>query len=171
MGPSVRLASDGAPTAFARREGSKQKGRRREKGCARTGEVRVLVLGEGAEEARAGVATPLDSVGAIIFLARASAMIKFILMVNKQGQTRLANYYDFLSIEERSALEAEIIRKCLSRTEAQVRRRRGDADARESGRVPRLRGAEGRCGGAWEAMVGSCVRGVRAEWSARGGGA
>ncbi len=46
-------------------------------------------------------------------------MIKFILMVNKQGQTRLANYYDWLSIDERSTLESEIIRKCLSRTEAQ----------------------------------------------------
>eukprot|EP00947_MAST-08B_sp_MAST-8B-sp1_P003889 g3889.t1 len=46
-------------------------------------------------------------------------MIKFILMVNKQGQTRLAAYYEFLSIEERTALEAEIIRKCLSRTEYQ----------------------------------------------------
>jgi hypothetical protein len=45
--------------------------------------------------------------------------IKFILMVNKQGQTRLASYYDWLSIEERTALEAEIIRKCLSRTENQ----------------------------------------------------
>lgn len=47
-------------------------------------------------------------------------MLKFILMVNKQGQTRLAEYFEFLSIEERTALEAEIIRKCLSRTEAQV---------------------------------------------------
>ena len=91
--------------------------------------------------------------------------IKFLLMVNKQGQTRLAkcvmivsrvslrpeapggapaappslraaaaptrasaplppclplrSYYDWHSIEERSALEAEIIRKCLSRTEHQ----------------------------------------------------
>jgi AP-4 complex subunit sigma-1 len=87
--------------------------------------------------------------------------IKFILMVNKQGQTRLANYYDWHTIEERSgafrcglfpfpplhafarrgsagrrrrrgrapppapcrrpaaALESEIIRKCLSRTEMQ----------------------------------------------------
>lgn len=45
--------------------------------------------------------------------------IKFILMVNKQGQTRLANYYDWLTIDERNALEAEIIRKCLSRTENQ----------------------------------------------------
>ena len=40
-------------------------------------------------------------------------------MVNKQGQTRLSNYYDWLTIDERSTLEAEIIRKCLSRTEAQ----------------------------------------------------
>lgn len=46
-------------------------------------------------------------------------MMKFLLMVNKQGQTRLAQYFDFKSIEERSALEAEIIRKCLSRTEMQ----------------------------------------------------
>jgi hypothetical protein len=50
-------------------------------------------------------------------------MIKFVLMVNKQGQTRLAEYYDWLSIEERTALESEIIRKCLSRTELQVRAR------------------------------------------------
>ena len=42
-------------------------------------------------------------------------------MVNKQGQTRLAQYYDFLSIQERVALEAEIIRKCLGRNETQVR--------------------------------------------------
>ena len=46
-------------------------------------------------------------------------MIRFILMVNKQGQTRLSSYYEWLSIEERNALEAEIIRKCLSRTENQ----------------------------------------------------
>ncbi len=47
-------------------------------------------------------------------------MIKFVLMVNKQGQTRLAQYYDFLTIEERVALEAETIRKCLTRNELQV---------------------------------------------------
>ena len=51
--------------------------------------------------------------------------LKFILMVNKQGQTRLAEYFDFLSIEERTTLEAEIIRKCLSRTDKQVRLWRG----------------------------------------------
>ncbi|CEM05376.1 unnamed protein product [Vitrella brassicaformis CCMP3155] len=46
-------------------------------------------------------------------------MIKFILLVNKQGQTRLSQYYDYLSIPERVALEGELIRKCLSRTELQ----------------------------------------------------
>merc|ERR1712166_351768 len=51
--------------------------------------------------------------------ASQSIMIKFILMVNKQGQTRLAQYYEYLSIEERNAMESEIIRKCLSRNELQ----------------------------------------------------
>ena len=46
--------------------------------------------------------------------------IKFVLMVNKQGQTRLATYYEWFPIQERVALEAEIIRRCLSRTEYQV---------------------------------------------------
>ena len=44
-------------------------------------------------------------------------MIRFVLMVNKQGQTRLAQYYETHRMEERCALEAEVIRKCLSRTE------------------------------------------------------
>eukprot|EP01036_Dinobryon_divergens_P028358 gene28358-37290_t len=46
-------------------------------------------------------------------------MIKFVLMVNKQGQTRLASYFEWFPIQERVALEAEIIRRCLSRTEFQ----------------------------------------------------
>lgn len=46
-------------------------------------------------------------------------MIRFILMVNKQGQTRLASYYEWMPINERTALEAEMIRKCLSRNEYQ----------------------------------------------------
>lgn len=46
-------------------------------------------------------------------------MIKFVLMVNKQGQTRIATYYDWIPIAERVTLEAEIIRRCLSRTEMQ----------------------------------------------------
>jgi Clathrin adaptor complex small chain len=48
-----------------------------------------------------------------------SMKLKFILMVNKQGQTRLAQYYEPLTIQEKSALESEIIRKCLARTENQ----------------------------------------------------
>ena len=46
-------------------------------------------------------------------------MIQFILFVNKQGQTRLSSYYTWMTIPERVALEAEIIRKCLSRSELQ----------------------------------------------------
>eukprot|EP00948_MAST-09A_sp_MAST-9A-sp1_P003475 g3475.t1 len=44
-------------------------------------------------------------------------MLKFVLMVNKQGQTRLAQYYDFMSVPDRTLLESEIIRKCLQRSE------------------------------------------------------
>jgi AP-4 complex subunit sigma-1 len=45
-------------------------------------------------------------------------MIKFVLMVNKQGQTRLAKYTDnTLTNEERQVLEAEIVRKCLTRAD------------------------------------------------------
>lgn len=42
-------------------------------------------------------------------------------MVNKQGQTRLAQYYEALPHVERRALEGEIVRKCLSRSDSQVR--------------------------------------------------
>lgn len=50
------------------------------------------------------------------------AGIKFVLLVNKQGQTRLAKYTDAsMSVEERRALEGEIVRKCLARSEKQVR--------------------------------------------------
>ena len=45
--------------------------------------------------------------------------IKFVLMVNKQGQTRLASYFSWYALNERAVLEAEIIRRCLSRTEYQ----------------------------------------------------
>ncbi|KAG7355946.1 AP complex, mu/sigma subunit [Nitzschia inconspicua] len=45
--------------------------------------------------------------------------ISFLLMVNKQGQTRLSSYYEWISLIERNALESEIIRKCLSRSEFQ----------------------------------------------------
>ena len=42
-----------------------------------------------------------------------------MLMVNKQGQTRLAKYFNSFSVRERVTLEGELIRKCLSRTENQ----------------------------------------------------
>lgn len=38
---------------------------------------------------------------------------------NKQGQTRYSSYYEWISLDERTALESEIIRKCLSRSELQ----------------------------------------------------
>ena len=44
--------------------------------------------------------------------------IKFFLIVNRHGQTRLAQYYgDRPSIEDRQKLESEIIRQCVSRNE------------------------------------------------------
>lgn len=47
--------------------------------------------------------------------------IKFVLLVNKQGQTRMAKYTDSsLTTDERRALEAEIVRKCLTRVDKQV---------------------------------------------------
>eukprot|EP00899_Mesostigma_viride_P027200 jgi/Mesvir1/7665/Mv11425-RA.1 len=45
--------------------------------------------------------------------------IRFVLLVNKQGQTRLAQYYEYFSLEERRTLEGEIVRKCLARAENQ----------------------------------------------------
>jgi AP-4 complex subunit sigma-1 len=48
-------------------------------------------------------------------------MIKFVLLVNKQGQTRLAKYFDeAITAEERRVLEGEVVRKCLARTDKQV---------------------------------------------------
>lgn len=47
--------------------------------------------------------------------------VKFVLLVNKQGQTRVAQYYEYKSVKERAADEAEMIRKCLARNENQVR--------------------------------------------------
>lgn len=48
--------------------------------------------------------------------------IKFVLLVNKQGQTRLAKYTDAsMLVEERRALEGEIVRRCLARSEKQVK--------------------------------------------------
>lgn len=45
-------------------------------------------------------------------------MIKFFLIVNRHGQTRLAQYYgERPSIEERQKLESEIIHQCVARNE------------------------------------------------------
>nr|XP_014350284.1 PREDICTED: AP-4 complex subunit sigma-1 isoform X3 [Latimeria chalumnae] len=46
-------------------------------------------------------------------------MIKFFLMVNKQGQTRLSRYYEHMEIHKKMLLEADVITKCLSRTKEQ----------------------------------------------------
>eukprot|EP00727_Mastigamoeba_balamuthi_P005493 m51a1_g1563 Adaptor protein complex 4 (AP-4), sigma subunit (143) ;mRNA; f:51011-51761 len=47
-------------------------------------------------------------------------MIRYILLVNKQGQTRLSKYYDgHRPTSERAAMEIEIVRKCFARAEAQ----------------------------------------------------
>lgn len=51
--------------------------------------------------------------------------IKFLLLVNKQGQTRLAKYFtELLTTDEKRALEGEVVRKCLCRTDKQVGRQR-----------------------------------------------
>jgi hypothetical protein len=48
--------------------------------------------------------------------------VKYFLLVNKQGQTRLARYAVPLPpLAERVALEGEIVRKALSRSDKQVR--------------------------------------------------
>ncbi|KGL78507.1 AP-4 complex subunit sigma-1 [Tinamus guttatus] len=46
-------------------------------------------------------------------------MIKFFLMVNKQGQTRLSRYYEHVEIHKRTMLEAEVIKHCLTRSKDQ----------------------------------------------------
>ncbi len=55
---------------------------------------------------------------------RVKMTIRFMLLVNKQGQTRLAKYTDQkLTVEERRVMEGEIVRKCLARSDKQVRPR------------------------------------------------
>ncbi|KAH0472469.1 MAG: uncharacterized protein KVP18_003388 [Porospora cf. gigantea A] len=43
--------------------------------------------------------------------------IEFVLMVNKQGQTRLSRYFKPLVSSDKTLLEAELIRRCLGRGE------------------------------------------------------
>lgn len=47
-------------------------------------------------------------------------MIKFVLMVNRQGQTRLSRYYHPVELSRRAQLEADVVRCCLGRTKDQV---------------------------------------------------
>lgn len=47
-------------------------------------------------------------------------MIKFVLMVNRQGQTRLSRYYQPVELSRRAALEADVVRCCLTRKKDQV---------------------------------------------------
>ena len=44
-------------------------------------------------------------------------MIQFVLMVNKQGQTRLSKYFHYVTVKQKTTLEAELIRRCLVRHE------------------------------------------------------
>uniref|UniRef100_A0A3Q2YGP6 AP complex subunit sigma n=1 Tax=Hippocampus comes TaxID=109280 RepID=A0A3Q2YGP6_HIPCM len=46
-------------------------------------------------------------------------MITFVLMVNRQGQTRLCRYYQSINMSRRTALEANIVHTCLSRSRDQ----------------------------------------------------
>ena len=46
-------------------------------------------------------------------------MIKYILIVNKQGQTRLSKYYENKTVAEKVALEAELVRRCMGRNPSQ----------------------------------------------------
>eukprot|EP00026_Physarum_polycephalum_P016673 Phypoly_transcript_17636.p1 GENE.Phypoly_transcript_17636~~Phypoly_transcript_17636.p1 ORF type:complete len:145 (-),score=5.57 Phypoly_transcript_17636:230-664(-) len=46
-------------------------------------------------------------------------MLQFFLLVNKQGQTRLSQYYENVPLDKRINMEGEIVRKCLSRTDSQ----------------------------------------------------
>ena len=45
--------------------------------------------------------------------------IHFFLLVNKQGQTRLAQYANYMELNERVQLEGEVVRKCLQRKETE----------------------------------------------------
>lgn len=42
-------------------------------------------------------------------------MIKFLLLANKLGQVRIAQYYEDIPLKERHTIESELVRKCLSR--------------------------------------------------------
>lgn len=66
-----------------------------------------------------GVCCTVDFVLMFTLLYCPNLFVFLSLSRNKQGQTRLSSYYEWLPLEERAALESEIIRKCLSRSEFQ----------------------------------------------------
>lgn len=45
--------------------------------------------------------------------------IRYVLLVNKQGQTRLSKYFTTYSLAERMIMEDEVIKKCLGRNSQQ----------------------------------------------------
>ena len=45
--------------------------------------------------------------------------MRFVLLVNKQGQTRLAHYNEIVPKAERRQIEGEMVRKCLTRSDKQ----------------------------------------------------
>lgn len=56
-------------------------------------------------------------------------MIQFILLVNKQGQTRVSKYYtSYQHPKDRVSFETEIVRRCLLRADDQVRNQAGTND-------------------------------------------
>ena len=57
--------------------------------------------------------------------------VKYVLLVNKQGQTRVSQYYEHLDLDERATLEPDIVRRCLSRSAGLVRRMIDDQWFRE----------------------------------------
>ncbi|KAM4625802.1 AP-4 complex subunit sigma-1 isoform 1-T1 [Polymixia lowei] len=62
---------------------------------------------------------PLCSLTGRLATPSALNMIKFLLMVNRQGQTRLSRYYQPVDISRRAALEADVVKGCLSRKKDQ----------------------------------------------------
>ncbi len=57
---------------------------------------------------RSSLLLAVNLIDQTLLITQDKRMIKFILMVNKQGQTRLASYYEWFPIQERVALEAEV---------------------------------------------------------------
>lgn len=59
------------------------------------------------------------SLGSLLSSLCSPSTLRAGTLRNKQGQTRLSSYYEWVDMVERTALESEIIRKCLSRSELQ----------------------------------------------------